>query len=65
MSSAFTPFLKNRSDGAPADAVAYIRVRVPGEPRADGSMVVYLPDGTGLVVNVHQLLHFNADPSSG
>lgn len=34
---------------------AYIRVRVPGEPHPDGSILVYLPDGTGLVVNSSQL----------
>lgn len=30
---------------------AWIPVRATGEPRSDGSMLVYLPDGTGLVVN--------------
>ena len=34
---------------------AYVRVRVPGEPRLDGSVLVYLPDGTGLVVHSSQL----------
>jgi hypothetical protein len=34
---------------------ACIRVRVPGEPRPDGSVLVYLPDGTGLVVHTSQL----------
>ena len=34
---------------------AYIHVRVPGAPRPDGSVLVYLPDGTGLVLNSSQL----------
>jgi hypothetical protein len=34
---------------------AYIRVRVPGGPRPDGSILVYFPNGTGLVVPVSQL----------
>jgi hypothetical protein len=30
---------------------AYIPVTVTEEPRHDGRVLVYLPDGTGLVVN--------------
>jgi hypothetical protein len=33
------------------EADAYIPVRVTEEPRHDGRVLVYLPDGTGLVVN--------------
>jgi hypothetical protein len=36
---------------------AYIRVHVPNGPRPDGSIVVYLTDGTALVVNDEELLH--------
>ena len=39
---------------------AYIHVRVPNGPRPDGSIVVYLPNGTGLVVNNDQLMHLDA-----
>jgi hypothetical protein len=41
---------------------AYLRVRVPNDPRPDGSILVYLPSGTALVVNNDQLLHL--DPRS-
>ena len=41
--------------GDATDSDAYIRVRVPDGPRPDGSILVYLPDGTGLVVNSNQL----------
>jgi hypothetical protein len=43
---------------------AYIGVRVPNGPRPDGSILVYLADGTGLVVNSKQLLRFET-PSPG
>jgi hypothetical protein len=36
---------------------AYIPVRAPNGPERDGSILVYLPNGTGLVVNNAQLLH--------
>jgi len=46
--------------GDSTDSDAYIRVRVPAAPRPDGSILVYLPDGTGLVVNSNQLLRLDA-----
>jgi hypothetical protein len=46
--------------GDATDSDAYIRVRVPVAPRPDGSILVYLPDGTGLVVNSNQLLRLDA-----
>jgi hypothetical protein len=39
---------------------AYLPVRMTEEPRADGSVLVYLADGTALVVGEDQLLW--ADP---
>jgi hypothetical protein len=36
---------------------AYIHVRVPNGPRPDGSILVYLTNGTALVVNDEELLH--------
>jgi len=55
MSATFTPYLETGSNPTCGDA--YLRVRVTDKPRADGSLVVYLPDGTGLVVNGDLLLH--------
>jgi hypothetical protein len=46
--------------GDATDSDAYIRVRAPAAPRPDGSILVYLPDGTGLVVNSNQLLRLDA-----
>lgn len=60
MSATFTPYLESRSDRTATDADAYIRVRVPDGPRPDGSMLVYLPNGTALIVNSRHLLHLNA-----
>jgi hypothetical protein len=40
----------------PAESDAYIPVRVPDPARADGSQLVYLPDGTGLVVDSRSLV---------
>jgi len=47
------------TSGDATDSDAYIRVRVPAAPRPDGSILVYLPDGTGLVVNSNQLLRLD------
>jgi hypothetical protein len=44
---------------------AYIRVRVPNEPGPDGPTLVYLPDGTALVVDANQLLHLDAGSTRG
>jgi hypothetical protein len=64
MSATFTPYLASRSGCTPADTIAYIRVRVPDGPRPDGSTLVYLADGTGLVVNGHHLLHLDSGPNA-
>ena len=63
MSAAFTPYFEAQAHLDPTDSVAYIRVRVPDGPRPDGSILVYLPNGTGLVVNSNQLLHLDAGPN--
>ena len=59
MSAAFTPYFGAQAHRDPAGYGAYIRVHVPGGPRPDGSILVYLPNGTGLVVNSNQLLHLD------
>jgi hypothetical protein len=55
-----TPFLERRLQDGPIDSEAYLRVRVTDEVRPDGSILVYLPDGTGLVVH-GDLLQRRAD----
>jgi hypothetical protein len=63
MSATFSPYFDAQSHRDPADSSAYIRVRVPDGPRPDGYILVYLPNGTGLVVNSSQLLHLDAGPT--
>jgi hypothetical protein len=60
MSAIFTPYFEAQADST--DAEAYIRVRIVNEPRPDGFVLVYLPDGTGIVVNSNHLLHFDPSP---
>ena len=60
MAATFTPYLE--SGLPPTKGDAYIRVRVTDGPDRDGSVLVYLPDGTALVVNGHLLLYL--DPGS-
>ena len=55
----FTPYFEAKAHRDPTGSGAYIRVRVPDGPRPDGSILVYLPNGTGLVVNSNQLLHLD------
>jgi hypothetical protein len=57
MSATFTRYFEAQAHRDPTGSGAYIRVRVTGGPRPDGSILVYLPNGTGLVVNSNQLLH--------
>src|SRR5262245_13334398 len=59
MSATFTPYFEAQTHRDPAGSGAYIRVRVPDGPRPDGSILGYLPNGTGLVVNSNQLLHLD------
>ena len=63
MSATFTPYFEAQAHRDPTGSSAYIRVRVPGGPRPEGSILVYLPNGTGLVVNSNQLLHLDAGPN--
>ena len=63
MSATFTPYFEVQAHGYPTGSGAYIRVRVPDGPRPDGSTLVYLPNGTGLVVSSNQLLHLDAGPN--
>jgi hypothetical protein len=63
VSATFTPYFEAHAQRDPADSGAYIRVRVPDGCRPEGSILVYLPNGTGLVVNSNQLLHLDAGPN--
>ena len=56
MSANMKPYLPGGSPPNVTHADAYIPVRVVHAPRRDGSVLVYLPDGTALVVNGRQLL---------
>jgi hypothetical protein len=60
MPAIFTPYFEAQAHRDWTDSGAYIRVRVPDGPRPDGSIIVYLPNGTALVVNSTQLLHLDA-----
>jgi hypothetical protein len=62
MPATFTPYFEAMGHRDPADSSAYIRVRVPDGPRSDGSILVYLQDGTGVVLDSNELLHFDAGP---
>ena len=57
MPAPFTPILKVGPMTPPTDSNVYIHVRITDEPRPDGYMLVYLPNGTALEVNANQLLH--------
>ena len=63
MSATFTPYFEAQAHGDPTGSGTYIRVRVASGPRPDGSILVYFPNGTGLVVNSEQLLHLDARPN--
>ena len=63
VSATFTPCFEAQAHHDPAGSGAYIRVRVTDGPRPDGSILVYLPNGTGLVVNSNKIPHLNAGPN--
>jgi hypothetical protein len=46
-----TPLELDDSRSISTNTNAYVPVRVTGGPRSDGSMLVYLTDGTALIVN--------------
>ena len=57
MPANFVRDAEGRPPSFPIEADAYIRVRVTSDRRADGSVLVYLPGGTGLIVNGDLLLY--------
>jgi hypothetical protein len=62
MAATFIRYLEAGHPRTATDADAYIRVRVSDGPHPDGSMVVYLSDGTALVVDGGQLLRLDTRP---
>jgi hypothetical protein len=56
MFATVTPYVDDASPSTWMHANACIPVRVTDEPRSDGSLLVYLPDGTAFVVNGRELL---------
>ena len=62
MSAGFTPYVEGSSSSFPGEVDAFIRVRVTQAPRPDGSMLVYLPNGTAVVVDSRCVLCFDRDP---
>ena len=64
MPATFTPYLEGRSPQARADSDVFIRVRVTDGLRPDGSVLVYLADGTALVVKGDLLLQLDTRPDS-
>jgi hypothetical protein len=59
----FTPYLAIESPTNLTDCDAYLPVRVAEAPRSDGSMLVYLPDGTAFVVNSRDLVCLDSEDS--
>ena len=56
MPTKMKPYLPGGSPPNVTHADACIPVRVVHAPRRDGSILVYLPDGTALIVTDRQLL---------
>jgi hypothetical protein len=55
----FTPYVHSEPHLALAGYDAYVPVRVPEGARRDGYLLVYLPDGTGWLVNGSHLLRLD------
>ena len=51
-----SPLTDDTVDLQHAEADAYIPVRITEEPHHDGRVLVYLPDGTGLLVHRRNLV---------
>ncbi len=64
MSVAFEPYKEGVPPFAPDGCDAFIRVRIVSAQRPDGNRLVYLSNGTGIVVPSRYLLCGNRDPSA-
>jgi hypothetical protein len=63
MSVTAEPYGERKPPYPPGGCHAYIRVRVVSAPRPNGQWLVYLADGTGVIVHRRHLLRINPDPS--
>ena len=55
------PYLEGESQGDVADYDAYVPVRIAGDVRSDGTVLIYFPDNTGRVIAARHLLRLNGD----
>jgi len=60
MSTNFSPYFEREWQPTSIDRVAYVQVRVTTEPRANGSVTVFLADGTALNLHGNDLLPFDS-----
>ena len=60
--SAFRPYFDTGCQDPPAQGVAYLRVRATNDPGANGSITVFLADGTAMYVRANDLLRFDPSP---
>jgi hypothetical protein len=63
MNGKFRPYFSEDWPAPSNENVAYIPVRVTKEPRVNGSITVFLPDGTALDARAADLLRLDLDPS--
>jgi hypothetical protein len=63
-SATLRPFFEGGSPPGRSDYDGYLPVRVSEAPRPNGSILVYLPNGTALVVDNRYLLRLDGDKSS-
>ena len=62
MSARFAPYFNGERHTPSSADVAYVRVRVTKEPRSNGSITVFLPNGTALDLSGSDLLRLEPAP---
>ena len=53
----FIPYSLDGQIHLPSRSDAYVRVRSSGQPERNGSLTVYLPDGTAIIVRRRDLVY--------